>query len=474
MGIGLKLKNGITKAFSSFWGKPQEMDFSKQGYTVRPAERKMNGGLAANYKLLKGLYTGAAQDLALSTYLSGGMVDVPKNMAGIPGVIPDQGQDDSLIKELNTLIVDEYPVMIITMLTQGTAWRWARWSDKLHRLTWEAIPDSSITSIIIDLDTGEIAELWTDEQIEYNKGETATANTTRKRHITREMITEDWKGDVNKTVQYKNPFGFMPIPFGHNCYEGDWRGNSVYGRVFRLMKSNHDIAYKRDEILTEFEPKLIQQVKNAAAWMKNNTTEIGIEEKNIDPFSRKLFLNMEGEDTKFLYLPGDATDQHTKALENNELKIVKGSGVPELFFGAIATGNHASSETDRLLALDYVRGIRRELTKGTQEIVNQSLCILAFMRFTQPPQVSIQWGNISLLSEAQKAQVMGAYAQAIVPLLGNGAISPEGAFYLTKELYPEFPAEDKDHFMAGLDEMIVKHSSKVGQPAFDTGGMGGF
>jgi hypothetical protein len=96
------------------------------------------------------------------------------------------------------------------------------------------------------------------------------------------------------------------------------------------------------------------------------------------------------------------------------------------------------------------------------------------MRYTQPPQVSIQWGNISLLSEAQKAQVMGAYAQAIVPLLNNGAISPEGAFYLTKELYPEFPAEDKDHFMAGLDEMIVNHSSKVGQPAFDTGGMGGF
>jgi hypothetical protein len=89
------------------------------------------------------------------------------------------------------------------------------------------------------------------------------------------------------------------------------------------------------------------------------------------------------------------------------------------------------------------------------------------MKFTQAPQVSIQWGNLSLLSEQQKAQIMGTYASAIVPLLGNGAISKEGAYYFTKELYPEFPADDPEHFMAGLSEMLVSHSSKVGQPAFE-------
>ena len=467
----ITLKNGkeITK-FSDFWKRTDERDLSKQDRILGPDKRKMDGGLAANAPLLKGIYTGAATNFALSAYLSGGMIDVPKNMTGIPGVIPDRGQDDRLIKELNALIVDEYPVLVATMLVQGTSWRWARWSDKLHRLTWEAIPDSSITSIIIDLDTGEIAEIWTNEQIEYNKGEIATAYTTRKRHITRTMITEDWRGEANKTVRYKNPFGFMPIPFGHNCYEGDWRGNSVYGRVLRWIKASHDIAYKRDEILSEFDPKIVQTVTDVGSWKTNNTPK-GTDPKEftIDPFSHKMFVNQKDEKTEFLFLPGDATSQHTAALQDNERKIIKGSGIPELFFGALATGNYASTETDRLLALDYVRGIRRELTKGTQEIVNQSLCILAFMRFTQPPQVSIQWGNISLLSEAQKAQVMGAYAQAIVPLLGNGAISPEGAFYLTKELYPEFPAEDKDHFMAGLDETITKHSSKIGQPTFDTG-----
>jgi len=468
------LKNAVAK-FSGIWKNPQEQDLSKQSYTIRPAPRKMKGGLAANDKLLKGIYTGANQEFALASYLSDGMIDKPKNLTGIPGVIPDKGQDDSIIKEmLNPLIVDEFPVLVETMLIQGTSWRWAVWSDKLHRLVWEAIPDSGITQIIIDIDTGEISELWIEEQIEYNKGQSNVAYTTRTRHITRTLITESWKGGEEKSIQYKNTFGFMPVPFGHNCYEGDWRGNSVFGRVLRWMKSIHDIAYKRDEILSEFNPKMLQKVKDVPTWIANNTppSQKGNKNYEIDPFDCKLVINQEGDETGFLFLASDAISQHTAAIKDNEIKVIKGSGVPELFFGAMVTGNGASTEVDRLLVLDYIKGIRRELTKGTQELVNQSLKILSFMRFTQPPQISIQWGNLSLLSETDKAQVMGTYASALVPLMNNGAISKEGAFYLTKELYPEFPAEDAEHFMSGLDETIARHSSKLGQPTFDTGGMG--
>jgi len=465
-------KNAVSKV-SGFWKNPKEQDLSKQGsFTIRPAPVKMKGGLAANTKLLKGIYTAANQEFSLASYLVGGMIDVPTNLLGVPGVIPDEGQDDRLIKNyLNKLIVDEYPVMVSTMLIQGTAWRWVRWSDKLHRLVWETIPDSSITQIILDVDTGEIAELWIEEQLEYNKGRTDTVFTIRTRHITKDYIDEEWKGGENRSIRYKNPFGFMPIPFGHKCYEGEWRGNSVLGRVLRWLKSIHDIAYKRDEILSEFEPKITQTVKNPADWVKNNIppSEKGNKDFVFDPHGCRLIVNQEGEKTEFLFLPGDATSQHTAAIKDNERKVILGSGVPELFFGGLATGNYASTETDRLLALEHVKGIRRELTKGTQELVNQSLKILAFMHFTQPPQVSIQWGNISLLSETQKAQIMGAYASALVPLLGNGAISPDGAFYLTKELYPEFPAEDAEHLMAGLDEMVVQHSSRLGQPTFSVG-----
>ena len=468
MGIKIRLKNSFAKA-SDFWRRPQNEDLSKQISSASiTVKREMKGGLPSNEKLLKGLYTGSASDMSLASYLSGGMVDVPKNMTGIPGVIPDEGHSDKLIKELMPLMFDEYPVMLVTMLTQGTAWRWARWNDNLRQLTWEAIPDSNITSIILDLDTGDIKELWINEQLEYNKGEKNVAITTRKRHITRDLITEEWTGDIQKIVRYKNTFGFMPIPFGHRCYEGEWRGNSVYARVLRWMKAIHDIAYKRDGILSDYTPKIVQKVVGSVKnWIANNTIDLGIREEKIDPFSRDFFINRENETTEFLFLPSDATAQHTAAIKDNELKVIKGSGIPELFFGAIATGNHASTETDRLIALEYIKGIRRELTKGTQQLINQSLKILAYMRYTHPPQVSIQWGNLSLMSEMQKAQVMGAYTSAIVPLLREGAVSPEGAFWFTKELYPEFPAENADHFITGLDEMLVRHASKIGQPAYE-------
>jgi len=457
-------------AFSDVWKRTADRDLSKQQIAVIPAPRKMREA-AANEPLLRGIYKGSAQEFALASYLVTGMVDVPRNMVGIPGIIPDRGQEERLVKELMPLIIDEFPVLVSTYLVAGTAWRWARWSDKLRCLVWEAIPDSSVTSIIIDLDTGEIAELWVDEQLEYSEGEINTAYANRKRHITKEAVTEEWKGRINKTVQYKNPFGFMPVPFGHNCYEGEWRGNSVFARVLRLLKEMHDISYTRGEILSEFVPKIIQTVNNVKQWKENNTKHLGIEEETIDVFGRKLFANQIDEKTEFVSLPSDATASHTQALQDIERKVMKGSGIPELFFGTLATGNYASTETDRLLALEHVKGMRRELTKGTQELVRQSLKILAFMRFTQPPEVSIQWGNLSLLSELQKAQVMGGYASAIAPLLRDGAVSPEGAFWFTKELYPEFPAEDAGHFMAGLDEMLTQHSSKVGQPAYDAGGM---
>jgi hypothetical protein len=87
------------------------------------------------------------------------------------------------------LVVDEYPILVKTMLVLGTAWRWARWSDKLRRLVREAIPDNAIMQIVIDLDTQEILELYTDEYIEYYQQYQAVEWAQWRRHITREKVT---------------------------------------------------------------------------------------------------------------------------------------------------------------------------------------------------------------------------------------------------------------------------------------------
>lgn len=455
--------------YAGLWNRPHIRDLAKQIYPARPAVREMFGGAAANARTLKGIYTGAHQDFALSSYISTGMADVPKNLTGVPAIRPveDGEADNPLVKELTQLLVDEYPIIAATMLIQGTAWRWAVWSDRLQKLVWESIPDESITGLILDLETGEITGLWIEEQISYTYDRYSPGITTRIRHITKEVITEEWRGRENKYKQYRNPFGHLPIPFGHNCLEGEWRGNSVYSRVLRLLKANHDIAYKRDEILGAFEPKLVQSVEDAETWIRNNTEALGRNKQELDPFSQRLVVNQTGESTAFLFLPADATSQHTLALQDNMKKIILGSGIPELFFGGLATGNYAGTETDRLLALEYVKSIRRELTRATESLVNQSLEVLGFVRHIPLPKVNITWGTLTLLSETQKAQIMGSYAGAIGTLLQGGSVSPEGAYFLTKELYPDFPGSDGEDFLGGLNRMLREHSGKIGQPVFE-------
>lgn len=457
------------KAVSDIWRSPQERDLSKQTITVRPAFRRLNGGFATNEKLLKGIYTGANQEFSLSSYIATGMVDVPKNLTGIPDIKVLEGYDDTLVKALVPLLLDEYPIIIATMLTQGTAWRFPRWSDKLQRLVWEAIPDASVTALILDPETGEIAEMWIEEQIEYQTDRYSMQIATRIRHITKDTITEEWTGYKHERKQYTNVFHLMPIPFGHNCYEGEWRGHSVFSRVLRLMKSNHDITYKRDEILAMFEPKMVQGVDQVDTWVHNNTIAVGKGQADLDVFSQQLVVNQSGESTNFMFLSSDATGQHTLAIQDNLKKIMIGSGVPELFFGGLATGNYASTETDRLLALEYIKGIRRELTKATIALVNSSLEILAYVRFKRTvPKVHLTWGTLTLLSETQKAQILGSYASSMSTLLQNGNTSPEGALFLTRGLYPDYPADNPDAFMDGLNRMLTRHSSALSSP-FESG-----
>jgi hypothetical protein len=457
--------------FSDIFKRPAGRDLSKQEYTLRPAPRKLTGGLAANEKLLKGIYSGAAQDFALSSYMSQGMIETPKSLVGIPDIILGEDEDGSLIQAIAPLVLDEYPLIVQTMLVTGTAWRWARWSDANKRLVWEALPDSSVTAIDLDLDALEITGVYTDELIEYNNGEDA-AFTHRKRHITKTAIAEEWTGGMRKKAEYRNVFGWLPIPFGHNCWEGEWRGNSVFAKALRILKSSHDIAYKRDEILSEFDPKIVQTVQDVQAWIKNNTEGVGSAGKEFDPFGRKLFVNQNGESTSYIGLPSGTIDQYTNALKDNQLKIIMGSGIPELFFGQIATGNMASSDTDVRLAAEYVKGVRRELMKGTEELINQSLSILAYMRFRSPPKVTVAFGTMNMLSAMQKAQVLGAYAAAMSALLQTASVTPKGAYFLTKEIFPDYPVKDENDFLDGLSEMLV-HTSKIGQGLFEAGDIGG-
>jgi hypothetical protein len=459
---------------SGIWGGKSNRDLSKlpdNSFTRK--DRKLKGGLPSNEKLLRGIYDGGNQDFALASYILTDFVNLPRNLAGIPGVVAENDceNDNELLKQLTQLLIDEFPIIVKTMLIVGTAWRWARWSDKSRRLQWETIPDDAITQIIIDPDTEEITGIYTDEQIEFGEGAQNIRYANRRRHFTRENITEEWTGGVNKKIEYRNPFGILPIPFGHDCWEGEWRGQSVFARALRLIKSTHDILYKRDEILSEFTPKLIQTIAGdegaVAIWRRNN----GLADKGavFDPYGIDFILNQQGDTTDFRALPSDATAQYTAAIADNEKKIMMASDMPELFFGGLSTGTQAANDVQSRAAVEYIKSIQAETIKPLTELVNHSLRILAYTNFAKPPRVKIAFGAFDLMSAAQKAQIMGVYAGGLSSLMGSGALTPEGALYFTKLLFSDFPAQSKEDLMEGMKEMITEVGSRVGSAVFEAG-----
>jgi hypothetical protein len=392
----------------------------------------------------------------------------------VPGIAPDEGageEGNALVKQLTTLLVDEFPVILKTMLVTGTAWRFPRWSDSARRLQWETLPDDSVTQIIVDLDTQGITEIYTDEQIEHGKGAQNIQYTRRRRRFTREKITEEWEGGVNKKTEYRNVFGILPIPFGHDCWEDEWRGTSVFSRSLRLIKSTHDILYKRDEILSEFTPKLVQTITGGegavGVWRKNN----GLEGKGaeFDPYGIDFILNQAGDTTSFVSLPSDATAQHTAAAGENEKKIMIASGIPQLFFGVLSTGTQAANDVQARAAVEYVKAIQAETVKPLTELVSGSLRILAYMNFAKPTRVSIAYGAFDLMSAEQKSRIIGSYAGAMSALMGSGALTAEGALYFSRLLFSDFPARSKEDLIEGMKEMIAEVGSRAGGAAFEAG-----
>jgi hypothetical protein len=462
----LKLPNAVAR-FADFWKHPTEKDMTKNYMSVMPKETLAIGGLAAA-SLLKGIYTGAAQNFNLASGFTYPAIAVPKQLIGVPSI-------GDAYPELQTYLMDEGTVITQTMLVNGTAWRWARWSDKLHRLVWEAISDDSIGSqgIQTDPDTGEIIAITTDDNIEYNGPDFRKHYARRKRAITRAMISEEWTGAINRSANYPNPFGFMPIPFGHDCWEAEWRGTSVYSRIIRLIADAHDIRRNRDEILALFKPKMKQKTSNVNAWLDNNKKHtISGMGKVYTPFEANFILNGVDEDTDIISIASDATTQHTAAIEDIRKEIMLASGLPELLFGGLATGNYASTDSQIRAAVEYIKDIQREMTKGYQLLLNQSAHILSYMQFKQPEAIAIRWGTLDMTSPEQQARIIASYASAISTMLGNGSISKEGALYFTKLMFEDYPAKDAQQYLDGINEMLVEHSGKIGQQMFETGDLG--
>ena len=449
-----------------FWKKGGEIkqNLGKRDRANRPQAVDMTGGLAANSDILHGLFYGDVAELQFASPMAYPPISVPRSLVGIPTPKAPDKKTQEALKAIVKDQSDECPIIVQTFLLIGTAWRWCRWSQKLNRVIWDAIPDDQITDIEIDLDTNEINAVWDHVMIQYVDGYNQVKQAERKRRIGRDYIQVWWlnAGDNRelKNTKMNNPFGFIPIPFGHECKENEWRGHSIFGRVLRLLKSTHDIQRSRDEVLAKFKPKLIQKVANAKEWLENNYGSNGTID-DIDPFNDDFYLNAGEEETNFLHLPEDATRQHTEAIKANNDLIVIGSGVPELFWPGLATGNHASTDIQKDLGIAYIHDLRRELNRSFTQLFNQTLTIKGFMENTRYSQAENDWDQFEMVSKETQAQIFQMFTQGLGSIIQNASMGYEDIQYFINKFYPDILEKSRSKLKEGMKELLKDHTLQL-------------
>jgi hypothetical protein len=193
-----------------------------------------------------------------------------------------------------------------------------------------------------------------------------------------------------------------------------------------------------------------------ADWLRNNGYK-GIED--VDPFDADFFLNIgEDEDTDFMYLPGDATRQHTEALADNYKRAIIGSGVPELFWGGLATGNHASTETQKDLGVEYILSLRREMNRPYSVAFNQTLTIMGFMEQSRYSEVINEWDHFEMVSKEVQVKNFLAFMQGLGLLIQNASMGYDDMLYFVKKFYPASPVQTREQLKEGMAEIMTDHT----------------
>ena len=459
----------VASWFSTFGGKRKVETDKKDSRTVRT--RDSTGTVVANVDLLDGLYYGEIPELQLASALALVPVNTPVSLIGIPMPTADDDLTKDRIKLLITEYADDFPTIERTKLIHGTSWRWARFDSKKNKAVWESIPDDSIEAIEFDVISGEMVAIYTHDIFMVSVGNNKTERRERYRKITRERITVKWVGGTNKTLgetSSVNPFGHLPRPFGHDCKDGAYRGHSVYGRNLRLYKSYHEVLLQEVRILAEFNPKLIHNVSDVKEWMKNNGYT-SIDQIDSDVFNARFFLNKQGEEkTEMLYLGSDATGSHDKALDRITKLLIAGSNVPELFWGGLATGNAASTETQKDQAVQYIQSLQTEDSTQYEGLINDTLEILSFVEMRSYGKCKMSWDRIDMLSEEVKARVFQTVAAGISSIVTSAGGTIDDILYFWKKFYPELPEEDLETFVPGINE-TAKHKAFSNTDAISQG-----
>jgi len=440
------------------WKAPMELQERRnpmRHMIRRPHTVDFTDSWVINDDLAIGLFKGSYPGLKLASAMAYPIAFIPVAFMGLP--IPICKQDDKTQELLDGILEEAaatFQKLFLMRRIVGTAWVWPNWNAKLGKITHELIPNSSVVDIIRDLDTGEIIQIITDEQITIQTGENQQAVIGRKRYFTAQTVTVQYTGDVPAKLASRtsrNPSGIMPIPFAKDVLDGSVRGESVYTRLLSDLKNYHDIDLKWSEDLVKFNVKMIQEVEDVDAWFTRNA-QLG-DPSELDVASTDFILNKHGEeDTKFE--SGSAANvAYMQKLQQIFYKLVQGSGLPEMVWGLISTGNHASAEEQMSVLVKSVEDDKSQCTEPAYQYFAACLRLKAGATMQNTvADFEVEWNHMDAVSEDVKSQIFQRFADGINKLTANASVPKETVQKLFLELYPEATESDFTKWNTGLQD----------------------
>jgi len=467
-GFGGRLRDAWSAIRGFAWqGRAEQTPPANIG-NMRPGSMDREGGLQANSEMLKALYEGTYQGLQFASPLVFPPIATIVALMGIPVPKSDDPRTQEALDGITAQMQDRFCKLHRRSLLHGTAWRFPRY-DQACGLVWEELPDTIIADILVDIASNRIKEIHTSEQIKVRVRESVSETLQRSRHFLPDRVSV--KYNIGRYADYtaRNVGNVLPVPFSNETDESEIRGHSMFSRVLRDLKDYHDIDYRVSTILAKFSPKMVQQVGNPKEWAKTNagTENVKAAFESINIFEKDLVVNMaEKETTSFVFAPSDATAAHENALRRKFLKVVEGTGIPEIFWGPLATGNHATTEEQWQQAINRVEEIRLQYAEAYRTLYRGSLNVLQVANAeTYAGNIETTWNRLSSVSEKTKADILRGFGSAVSSMMNSGTMTLRQLHALWNQMNPESGIGAFEEFKAELME-CAKYKHFVNEDPF--------
>jgi len=467
----------ILDRFSFFGGKKTVPESKMSRRNQNPVD--MTYGLQANEDLLDGLFSGTYRGLEGASAISRVPVLVPANMMGYPTPKSNDPRTQETLNKIISQKMTEINIIKRKYLRVGTTWVYPKWISEKNKLIWKIIKDSTIPDIMGNLNTEQPESILVDEQITITAGENDRKLISRKTTYTEKNVTVKYSGStagLAKDVSMRNIAGILPAMFAHESDDVSGRGHSVNEPLLYDYKCYHDIDYRTAQTIGQFSTKQVQTIKDIGTWRKNNNLVSDSDLAEYDVSLVDLIMNTDGETTDYLHLPADATDAGQKDLERRFLKIMEGSGIDEIFWGAAIQGNNGSYSEQKQNMISKIEGYRTECNNPFKQLFVGTLRIMSIVdNYQYDLNFEMGWNRLSSVSEKDKMTILSQFMSAMAAGVTSGSIGIHQLYSLWNENYPDIQYKDESEFKADLVktanlQQFLKQDATVGEEMLTVAG----